>query len=208
MKITATLICVLILTAMTCLATTVAAAAPQPKVVTDSWQLDIELGKPALVSIARADTGYDWYWYLPYTVTNRSGQDQIFIPQAVVSSDRGDIITANESIPTRVYDRIRELLGRKLLESPSQIVGTLRQGADHARESVFIWPYFEDDVDEMTLFISGLSGEVAMITHPLTGEPEMLNRTLMLVYETPGNPRRPQRQEDAVRLQRSLDVMR
>ena len=50
-------------------------------------------------------------------------------------------------------------------------VGRILQGEDNARESVVVWPASEHDVDAFEVFISGLSGETAVVMDPVTGQP-------------------------------------
>ena len=86
------------------------------------------------------------------------------------------------------------------------VVGRILQGEDHARESVAIWPAGEEPVNEIRIFVAGISGETATAEHPISGEPVILRRTRMITYHLPGRPGTPQRQPVVFRGER--DVMR
>lgn len=181
-------------------------AFPEPAAVSPSWNLDFEFGSPEPIAIEDVSGTTQWYWFMPYTVVNNSGSDQLFIPEATLATDAGDIISAGQNVPASLFPRIRQRLRNPLLLSPLEVVGRILQGEDYAKESVIIWPAFDHNVDELTLFISGLSGETQAATNPITGESVLMRRTLMLRYAMPGNPASPQSQP--VQLVEQRDVMR
>lgn len=140
-----------------------------------------------------------WYWYMTYKLVNSTGQQRIFIPEITIATDAGDIVTAGRDVPPTLLDAIRTRLGNDLIESPAQMIGrTVLQGEDHAGESVAIWRDFGHDVDHISIFIEGLSGETTRIDHPVTGEPVLMRKTLMLEYGLPGLPPTPRQQEVVV----------
>jgi len=178
-----------------------------PRTASPAWQLDFDYDAPKPIAVEDLAGQTRWYWYLPYTVSNRTGADRLFVPNASVYTDAGQIITANLDVPPAVFRAVKEQLDNDLLESPSQVVGEILQGPDYARDSVVLWPHFGTDVDRFTLFFSGLSGETATVTVPGSDEPELLRRTAALEFATPGNfPENPQRQP--VRDLGREDVMR
>ncbi|MFP4145725.1 MAG: hypothetical protein ACLFV3_11340 [Phycisphaeraceae bacterium] len=182
-------------------------AYPEPAVVSPSWNLDVTIDRPQTIAVRNTGTGeLDWYWYMPYKVVNNTGQEQLFIPEITIATDTGKIINTGDNVPASVFRKVRQHLGNDLLLSPIEIVGPLRQGEDFAKESVAIWPAFQEDVDEIRVFFSGLSGETQTIENPLTGEPVLMRRTLMIQYDMPGTPASP---EDESIIERSrTDVMR
>lgn len=169
-------------------------AYPRPALVNPSWQIDIVHRQPRTIGVADLKGITRWYWYLPYKVVNHSGAEQLFVPEATVATDQGDIIATDKNVPPRVFTAVKKLMGNKLLESPIAVSGRLLIGEDRARESVLIWPVFENDVDRMTVFFAGLAGESQSIIHPATGETVSLRKTLMLSYATPGTAEPYQRQ--------------
>lgn len=170
------------------------AAYPRPALVNPSWQIDIVHRQPRTIGVADLQGVTRWYWYLPYKVVNNSGVEQLFVPEATVATDQGDIILTDKNVPPRVFTAVMRHLGNQLLESPIAVSGKLLIGEDRARESVLIWPVFENDVDRMTIFFAGLAGESQSIIHPATGATVSLRKTLMISYATPGTAEPHQRQ--------------
>lgn len=185
----------------------IAVAHPEPAIVSPSWNLDFDYSHPRPISITDNSGNVRWFWYLPYKVTNRTGEDRLFVPEVTVLGDTGEIIRAGENVPAAVYTAIEDQLDNPLLESPVEVVGRILQGEDYARESVAIWPHFEGrDVDEMSIFIGGLSGETQSLPAVGDGEPVLLRRTKMLSYSLPGNFPTPQ--NATIVFENERDVMR
>lgn len=178
----------------------------EPSITSRSWQLDFTHGEPRTISVKLADGTVRWFWYMPYQVINHTGEDQLFIPEFVIATDAGDILTAGQNVPASAWPVVANKLNNKLLESPAEIVGKLLQGEDYARESVAIWPVPAHDVDEMSIFVGGISGETATTKNPLTGEDVLVRRSLMITYAVPGTVVNPQ--DQAVKLVEEKDVMR
>ncbi len=159
----------------------------EPSIIPQSWQFDFDFVSPRLISVtAPGDAEPRWYWYLPYTVTNRTGEDRLWVPRFVVYTDHGDVIEAGKGVSPVVYSAIAEERENPLLESPIQVIGRLLQGEDNARDSVAIWPAPTEDVDTMSVFVSGLSGETQAVTDPASGQKVIVRKTLMLNFTTPG----------------------
>ena len=162
-----------------------APAHPTPSVVPFRWELRFEPG-PLRLFVDPIDRGA--YWYFTYVVTNGTERDQIWAPDLVLFTDAGEILRAGDQVPSRVEEQLRELLGNELLETQSEIIGTIRQGIEHARDGLAVWPVGETQITELSLFIGGLSGETARITNPLSGEPIILRKTMERRYRAPGDP--------------------
>jgi hypothetical protein len=203
---------------------------PKPAVANSQWTLDLEVGNPRPIAL-ESSSGTQWFWYLPYKVINRTGEDRLFLPEVTVVTDAGNVIDANVGIPANLFGQIKSTLRSTLLESPDTIVGNLKQGEDFARESAVIWPAFRSDVDRFSLFFTGISGETAPLLSPSTGEPltepeidpytgqvvknpdgsikmrpVLARRTVQLDYATPGSTDNPQ--NTPVQLLERKDVMR
>ena len=168
---------------------------PKPNVVAQSWQLEIRCEPPRPIAITENDGLVHWYWYVPYKVVNNTGEERLFIPEVTVATDQGDIITAGQQIPGAVFKAIASDLDNVLLRNPIDVIGKLLQGDDMAKESVAIWAAFESDVDQLTVFFTGLSGETTIMVNPLTGESQVLRKTLMLHFAMPGTGVHPQGQK-------------
>ena len=55
-----------------------------------------------------------------------------------------------------------------------------------------IWPAFDHDVDRVTVFVAGLSGETQSVKNPVTNEEVSVRKTLMIEYGFPGTGGREQ----------------
>lgn len=182
---------------------------PEPGIISSSWVLDFEWETPKSIAITDPSGTVRWYWFMKYRVVNNTGQERLLVPEFDVSDDTGRIVAANQGISPMVYKEVARVINNPLLESPTQVVGRLLQGRDHARESVAIWKAPYEDVDEMTVFVGGLSGETASIPHPAPdrkGEMIQLRRSKMLQFAAPGYYENPQYQPLEISVER--DVMR
>lgn len=183
------------------------AQAPEPQIVSPSWNLDMTFGEPQVVAVP-GPTGVQWHWYMTYKVVNDTGADRLFIPDVTIATDAGQIVQANRDISPLAFPMIQAEQRNPLLESPAQIIGTIRQGSDYAKEGVIIWREFSRPYSKFYVFLAGFSGESAVIQHPLTGEDIHFRRTIMLTFDAPGNPPNPQVQLQSVTLQERAEVMR
>lgn len=162
--------------------------APRPSIVPQSWELDFNYNTPRLISVRLpGEDRVQHYWYMTYTVTNRTGDERYFVPEFTMVTDGGDILGANRSIPPRVVQAIQSREGNPLLERPIDVVGRLLQGEDNARDSMAIWRMPEENVRHARIFVAGLSGEIHILADPETEEEITLRKTLMLEYRLPGS---------------------
>ena len=161
---------------------------PEPKIVQDTWQMDVTYGEPKMISVGLpGEQGKRLYGYITYTVTNRTGADQLFVPEFLVVTDAGDVIEGNRGVNPAVYRAIAARERNPLMQEPASAVGRLLQGKDQARDSVVIWEIPSHDVDEVRVYFAGLSGETHIVADPAGGEDKVLRKNLMLVYDTPGD---------------------
>ncbi|MCE9591609.1 MAG: hypothetical protein K8S99_13920 [Planctomycetes bacterium] len=170
------------------------AAFPEPAAAPRGWLLDFTHSKPTPIALQAADGKVRWFWYMTYKVQNNTGQNRIFIPEVTIASDQGDVVTAGKDVPATVFAAVKDRVGNKLLSSPTKVVGRILEGEDMAKESVIVWSAFDHDVDHVSIFISGLSGETQIIPNPQTGDPVATRRTLMVEYNMPGTGGSPQDQ--------------
>jgi hypothetical protein len=157
---------------------------PVPSPVPLRWQMEFAPG-PLRVYVDPAEVCV--YWYFVYKVTNRTGRDQVWAPSLVLFTDAGEILPAGRGVPSRVTEDIARLLGNELLESPNQIIGEIRHGRENAKEGLAVWPARAVDVNELSLFIAGISGETVSVVSPTTGRTELLRKTLQRDYLIPGD---------------------
>ncbi|MHA1599442.1 MAG: hypothetical protein ACTSW2_01350 [Alphaproteobacteria bacterium] len=176
---------------------------PKPLIVPLEWEFKLELGKfrPIAVKLPNKDTE-QVFWYLRYTVTNKSGEDHIFVPEFVLYTENGQIIRAGKKTPGTVFDKIKKLYNDPLMKAPAAMTGKLLQGQDNAKSSVAIWPDFDPNAGKVSVFLGGLSGETASIPLPspitvvqtdwrgqektVTKDKLLLVKTLHLQYDIPG----------------------
>jgi hypothetical protein len=176
-------------------------AAPKPAMVPPlgSWQLDLELhGDPQPIQITLpGDAQSRTYWYILYTVINNTGQDVDFYPQFDLFTDTFKLYHADVKPRDLVFDAIqaRYKTTIPLLEPVNNVMGTILQGRDNARDSVAIFEDFDPNAHHARIFISGLSNETIQVDIP-AGAPDpktqktktvLLRKTLMLEYQVPGD---------------------
>ncbi len=162
----------------------VAAGYPKPATVPYRWQLDFDAGD---LRIYVDQESSDAYWYCTYQVTNRTGKDQVWAPRFTLFTDAGEIMVSGREVPARVTADLLELLGNELLESQNEAIGDLLQGSEHARDGLVVWPARDTSVNEMKMFVRGLSGESARIKNQATAEEVVLYKTLQRDYLVPGD---------------------
>ncbi len=172
---------------LTMLAWVTAWGYPQPGASPRDWQLDFEFGPLKMVRLSRPGGEIQTVWYLPYTVTNNTGRDVDFYPRCVLFTDTRRLVEATKGVDALAYPDIAKMLGRKLLEEELFVRGKLLQGEENARESVIIIRDFDPEAVSFKLFISGLSGETAWATDPMTGRKHPLAKTLQLSYGLGGD---------------------
>ena len=161
---------------------------PEPNIVPTSWQLDFKHEKPQLLAVRLpGEERTRLYYYFTYTVTNRTGSEQLWVPEVWINTDAGDLIRANSGVSPTIFNAIKARERNPLLESPVQVVGTILQGADNARDGMVVWEVPGKDVNNIRMFITGLSGETHVVQDPVTSEDRLLRKTLMLEYNTPGD---------------------
>ncbi len=180
-----------------------ALTAPKPSELPTSWELNVKLGQPRLVKLTLP--GYDKqqrFWYMTYTVTNRTGADRLFIPEFVLYTDTGKILRGGQRVPTAAFNAIKKMLNNPLLKDATAATGKLLQGADNARDSIAIWREFDPKAGAFDIFFGGLSGETVEVKLPakiqvteidsrgkvvkVTKDRIILSKTMQLSYSIPG----------------------
>ena len=156
----------------------------RPALVNPSWSFLVDIETPRTIAAPDLRGERRWYWFMPYKVTNLTGEDRLFTPQITVVDDQGNITRAGRGVPPTVFNAINERLGNPLLETPENIIGKLLQGEDFARESVAIWPLSTADVDQFTVYMSGADGETQKLINPATGQPVLQPKVDPLTNET------------------------
>ena len=164
--------------------TVTALAYPKPASVPYRWELDFT---PGALRLWVDPVDGRAYWYLDYAVLNDTGEDQLWAPRFVIYTDEGEILTSGTNVPGRVERELKDLLGNQLIELQNEVIGDLFQGKEHQKDGLAVWPARNLDVNEISLFISGISGETARVINPATGEEMILRKTLQRDYLVRGN---------------------
>jgi len=166
-------------------ATESARAFPEPSRVPTSWELKFVYQTPKRIVVeVPGEPVPKAYWYMTYTVTNTTDTDQQFLPVFEMVTRSGTVIRSDRHLPTSVFQRVQQATGNSLLEHPIKIAGTLRVGADQAKDGVAIWEETEAEMGSFSIFVAGVSGESAKMNDS-AGE-EMLDKDgkLVLLFKT------------------------
>ncbi|MCG3136541.1 MAG: hypothetical protein HJJLKODD_00375 [Phycisphaerae bacterium] len=179
-----------------------AASIPTPNKAPQSWELKFTFSDPERITLTLpGDHHPTTYWYIRYNVENDSGSDIQFFPAAELVSDSLEVVLAGEQISPTVYDAIRQKhkTTDPFMVDPGQILGTLLQGEDNQKSSIFVFRQFNLQDNSFSIFISGLSGEIKRIQNPsfVASQPDSetnprlftLRKTLEVKYQLPGDPR-------------------
>ena len=109
------------------------------------------------------------------------------MPKLPLFTDDGEILEAGRDVPTRVSEELLELLGNAFLQDQNEVLGDIFQGRENAKEGLVVWPANNLKVNELSLFVAGVSGETARVKNPITSEEVILRKTLQRDYLIPGN---------------------
>ncbi|MEM1184536.1 MAG: hypothetical protein AAGI53_05990 [Planctomycetota bacterium] len=165
-------------------------AAPEPEPVPIRWEFDFREGPLRSMTVDVPGVGPRKYFYFTYQVTNFSDQDRMLAPSFDLVTDEGEVLRSGRGVPGVVTQTVLDRLSDPLIEDQLGIVSTLNQGLEHSRFGVVIWPVTDLDIDEVTVFAAGFSGENKpyFTVDPQTGERvrHLLRKTRMLRYGLPG----------------------
>ncbi len=168
--------------------------APEPSPVPLRWQLDVEPGPLRLAMVEIPGEGLRAFLYLPYKVENHSAAEVYFAPTFEMTTDEAsEPARAGRGVPAAVTDEIIGRLHNPFVQDQISVIGPLMQGAEHARESVAIWPLANMKPSRVTVYASGFSGETRRVARPEGEAPKgdtnevILRKTLMLEHLTPGD---------------------
>jgi len=176
-------------------------AYPTPAVVqaVNEWTLQVTYTQPEQIMFRVGDSGQmQRYWYVILTVTNEGPFEEISIyPYCELVTDTFQMIPAGKNVPPAVFDAIKlKHQGRfPFLESLDFKDRRILRGEDNTRDIAIIWPDFDPKAKDISLFISGLSNETAVVEHPAVkdeqGDPKkiFLRKTLQLIYNVGGDQR-------------------
>ena len=184
---------VIIATFLSCLAV----AVPEPAIVQKpgDWTLDVRFENPQQMVLPGAVQ--ERFWYIIFSLTNKSGKDVDFYPQCDLLTDTLQLVPAVKGTSAILFEKIKARhQGRypflELLENAGE---KILQGEDNAKDIVVIWPDFDPNAKSVSFFISGLSNETIAIDSPAEkdqdGKPAKvyLRKTLQLTCSIAGDPK-------------------
>lgn len=174
-------------------------AAPEPSIVSKSWELTFRYHDPERIAVNVP--GRDkpvTYWYMRYTVENRTEAEHDFYPTFTIVTDTLKVYESEIGVSPEAFQAVKRVWNDALLVEASQIGGKLLVGEDRARRGVAIWPDIDPEARQFTVYVQGLSGEIARLRNPAydPSQPEKgrnqrfftLRKTLAVPYGLPGGP--------------------
>jgi hypothetical protein len=172
---------------------------PKPSPYPISWELSFEHSKPKRIVVdVPGQSTPKGYWYITYTVTNKTDKEQTFLPIFQLVTKEGKVIRSDKNIPASVFQAIKGREHIKFLEPYTKVAGELRIGDDQAKDSVAIWEEPESKMGTFSIYVGGLSGESVFLKNEkgeqekdADGKPIILRKTLQLNYQIPGDEIRP-----------------
>lgn len=177
----------------------VCTAAPEPAIVPGPsiWTVDVKFEHPQQIMLPRSGQRRPQrFWYTILTLTNNTGDDVDFYPKFELMTDTFQILPASQKTPPMIFEMIktrhenRYLFHESLKETSSKIL----QGKDNTKDIAVIWPDFDPKAKNITLFMTGLSNETAVVYHPTAKDENgmakkiFLRKTLELKYSLGGDP--------------------
>jgi hypothetical protein len=164
-------------------------AFPSPSPFPITWELKFDVGLPTrVVVLAPGDSAPKAYWYLTYTVANRTGRELTFLPFFEMLTENGTVTRSDRLIPPAVFATIQQREGKQFLEPALRIAGELRIGDDQMRDGVAIWPEATPNLGHFTIFASGFSGESTTLpAASADAKATILRKTLQLDYVMAGD---------------------
>jgi hypothetical protein len=158
---------------------------PKPSPYPTTWELKFEHSIPKRI-VVRLPDGPHPYWYMTYSVTNNTDQEQTFFPYFEILTEDGKLIRSDKNVAQTVFDSIKARENKKFLEPEWKIEGTIRIGEDQTRDGVAIWPEPAPRLGHFSIFVGGLSGESATVNGP-DDKPVILRKTLQLNFHIRGD---------------------
>jgi hypothetical protein len=90
----------------------------------------------------------------------------LFAPSFDLATSDGNVARSGRGVPFDVIRQIMERLENPFLQEQVSMLGLLLQGEENAKEGLVVWPASTLDVDRLTVYMSGFSGETATIEVP------------------------------------------
>ena len=175
----------------------VCGGAPTPAVVQKpgDWTLDVRFENPLQITLD--GTMPQRYWYIILTITNESGKDVGFYPDAQLVTDTLQVVPAIKGTSAVLFDKIKTRHQSKypFLQLMENAGDKILQGQDNTVDIVVCWPDFDPNAKNVGIFITGLSNETVAVDHPTDKDKDgnpvkvYLRKTLELNYSIAGDPK-------------------
>jgi hypothetical protein len=138
---------------------------PEPSPYPISWELNFQHDKPKRIVVTVPGQGNRAYWYMTYTVANKTDEDRMFLPVFEMVTKDGKVHRSDKGVPLRVFEEIKRQERAKypFLEPHYKVTGNLRVGDDQAKDGVAIWPEPMSEMGNFAIYVSGLSGETVTL---------------------------------------------
>jgi hypothetical protein len=177
-------------------------AYPKPSLNKIAWELDFKHSTPSRIVVnVPGSPAPKAYWYMPFTVTNNTKEEQQFLPEIELVDENGKAHRSDRNLPKEVFNAIKVREGKKLMQPLREVSGRLLVGPDQAKDSVAIWPEPMERMGTFRVYVSGLSGEAVWYKDgketPMSKadwvktKPEdagmILRKTLELEFQVPGD---------------------
>ena len=172
---------------------------PEPSPYPIAWELKFDHSRPKRIVVQIPGQGPRAFWYVTFTVTNETEENQTFLPVFEMLTRDGKIIQSDKNVPFHVFDAIKRKEQNRYLLPSAKIGGVLRVGEDQARDGVAIWPEPMTEMGSFSIFVSGLSGETVTMKmvdgKPVKVKPENISQELKGV-----------KKEDVIVLRKTLQL--
>ena len=187
---------------------------PKPSIYPISWELKFQHSTPKRIVVELpGEPVPKAYWYMTYTVTNNTDDEQTFLPVFEMLTREGKVIRSDNNIPKKVFEAIKAREKDQFLQPAYAVAGELRVGEDQAKDSVAIWEEPEPRMGTFSIFVGGLSGEIAELkdddgkpVKDKDGNTVILRKTKQLEYQVRGDELYPG--NDSIDLKEERWIMR
>jgi hypothetical protein len=122
----------------------------------ENWTYDFTFENPEPVIVNTPGLGQVMYWYLVYTVTNRTGKEHNFVPAFTLYATNTSLQRAG--VYPLVFEAIKKQRKIRFLENAVQMIGKVLPGDDNARTGVAIFGPMPRETENFSIFVEGLSG--------------------------------------------------
>ena len=167
---------------------------PKPSPFPITWEFDFKHKPVKRIVVDIPGSAPQAFWYMTYTVTNKTDQARTFLPVFEMLTEDGKVIRSDRSIPYKVFTEIKAREKNRFLEHFTQIGGEVRIGEDEARDGVAIWKEPNPEMGTFSIFLTGLSGEAVRLkdgegkdVKDAKGQPIILRKTLQMNYFVRGD---------------------